>query len=91
LILVVRFQHSHPISAGSLANVGIQKPLANIGFPAEFGFDIRFLEFAVGAVANVKSTPLVWLGFRNPHDELAAVMKTSAYPHRGNARRTHAV
>src|ERR1700743_416026 len=28
--LVVRFQHSYPISAGTLTNVGIKGPLANI-------------------------------------------------------------
>ena len=28
--LVVRFQHSHPVSASTVANVGIKGPLANI-------------------------------------------------------------
>jgi protein-tyrosine phosphatase len=56
---VVRFQHSHPVSVGSHANVGIKGPLANIS-----GSGALDLTFASGdgglGVANVKSAPLRW-------------------------------
>jgi hypothetical protein len=32
LPLVVRFQHSHPVSIGTFANFGIKGPLAKTGF-----------------------------------------------------------
>src|SRR6266513_3010955 len=43
-MLVVRFQHSHPIASSTFANVGIEGPLANDTFLVEFGFDIRFAD-----------------------------------------------
>ena len=39
--LMVRFQHSHPGSAGSHAKVRIKGPRANISPRGAFGFDIR--------------------------------------------------
>jgi hypothetical protein len=55
--LVVQFQHSHPISAGTFANVGIEGPLENVDSSGAFDLTFAF-EFATGRVANVKSAPL---------------------------------
>jgi copper transport protein len=55
--LVVQFQHSHPIAAGTYANVGIKGPLENID--SSGALDLTFArEPADGRIANVKSAPL---------------------------------
>ncbi len=55
--LVVQFQHSHPISAGTFANVGIKGPLENID--SSGALDLTFAyERAASRGANVKSAPL---------------------------------
>jgi hypothetical protein len=55
--LVVQFQHSHPIAAGTFANVGIEGPLENVD--SSGALDLTFAcEGAGGRVANVKSAPL---------------------------------
>jgi hypothetical protein len=48
LTLVVRFSHSHPISAPSYANVRIKEPLATISASGAFGFDIRYRRSRLG-------------------------------------------
>src|SRR5262249_30789568 len=54
--LVVRFQHSHPIAAGTFANVGIKGPPENIDSGG--AMDLTFAcEYAAGRGANVKSAP----------------------------------
>jgi hypothetical protein len=52
---VVRFKHSHRISAGTFANDGLKGPLENIDCSG--ALDLAFSrERAAGRVANVKST-----------------------------------
>src|ERR1700736_3006618 len=56
--LVVRSQHSHPIAAGTFANVGIKGPLAKILIPSG-ALDLTFAcGCAIDRLANVKSAPL---------------------------------
>ena len=55
--LVVQFQHSHPISAGTFANAGIEGPLESID--SSGALDLTFAyERAASRGANVKSAPL---------------------------------
>jgi len=57
--LAVRFQHSHPVSVRSHANVAIKGPLANIS--ASGALDLTFASRDGGlGVANVKSAPPRW-------------------------------
>jgi len=56
--LVVRFQHSHPVSARSVANVGIIRTTSKYRFLVEF-MDLTFAtSLPLTPDANVKSTPL---------------------------------
>ena len=56
--LVVRFQHSHTLSAGTFANVGIKGPPENID--SSGALDLTFAqESPASGLANVKSAPLV--------------------------------
>jgi hypothetical protein len=57
-----RFQHSHSIAAGTLANAGIKGPLEDID--SSGALDLTFAgERAADKVANVKSAPLEQRGF----------------------------
>jgi len=61
---VVRFQHSHPVSARSVANVGIIRTTSKYRFLVEF-MDLTFAtSLPLTPDANVKSTPLVRRGPR---------------------------
>jgi hypothetical protein len=63
---VVQFQHSHPIAAGTVANVGIKGPLENID--SSGALDLTFAsECAASRIANVKSAPLVFSGAGTDH------------------------
>src|SRR5215472_1912473 len=56
--LVVRFQHSHSIAAGTFADVGIKGPLEIIDSSGALDLTFAFRS-RVSRVANVKSAPLV--------------------------------
>ena len=54
---MVGFQHSHPFSAATFANVRIKGPLVNIGFQWSFGFDIRLKSSRLaGSECQIHST-----------------------------------
>jgi len=74
--LVVRFQHSHPVSARSVANVGIIRTTSKYRFLVEF-MDLTFAtSLPLTPDANVKSTPLVAL---NTAIDLSNLAEVSAF------------
>ena len=48
MILVVRFQHSHPAASSTFAKVGIKTTTGKYTFLVEFGFDLRFADTRPG-------------------------------------------
>src|SRR5581483_9108691 len=58
LVLLVRFQHSHTIAAGTFANVGIKGSQEIFWFQRSFGFDVRLR--VLGELGSETSNPLHW-------------------------------
>src|SRR5262249_12150420 len=54
--LVVRFQHSHPILAGTFANVGIKGPLENIDSSGALDLTFAYECSAGGSERQIRST-----------------------------------
>src|SRR5262245_6522969 len=72
--LVVRFQHSHPGSAYSHANVGIKGPRARITFEWSFGFDIRFgSRGQAGSEYQIRSTRALASVSKGSSDEISHI------------------